>query len=605
MKHTDTLLEDSMRILARTYHKILKINLTTNEHLDIKTYEEEINLQKGYAPGIFEWMRGFADSGQVYPDDRDAYLRTTSPEYLKQHFRSSDDALDVTYRRWTKNEYRWVMMELIKASDYTDDNQTVMLYIRDIHTSHMREAEAQRRLEQVAYMDSLTKLKNHLSFQNRCMECAEKDTEQKIGVLFADLNGLKMINDQYGHEQGNQYILSFAQKLAEHFGDTYCYRISGDEFLVIITGMGKDHFYALAEAFDQSIKGTSVPIAALGWDWEVLSRIEPVMATAEHRMYADKERFHLAHPEYQRGAIEREYKDEMDFLIHTLTESYEVLLIADLTRNYYRILRHDPTSVRIGEADEGVYTIRNDNFCNDYVSEEYQELRRDMGSIENLRRTLKHNKPIICDYRLKNGQWRESAFWLMTEDEDGLPAKLMYYSQNIDPLMTNAIVSANSVNRELNFLAGLRETYSSICIIDTLRDEITLHENITLPEHVCDFMNHTPYDEAQEFFARCYVAEDQIEEFKAETNLLNLRKQLQTKKLSAIFTASGRSFAKGRLTAMENSASVFPRRTTRPLSSRPKTLRISSAGLKTDFITGKIRLPGTNNPAYMPPCQDL
>ncbi|MCC8065552.1 MAG: hypothetical protein LIO94_00385 [Clostridiales bacterium] len=50
MKHTGTLLEDSMRILARTYHKILKINLTTNEHLDIKTYEEEVNLQKGYAP---------------------------------------------------------------------------------------------------------------------------------------------------------------------------------------------------------------------------------------------------------------------------------------------------------------------------------------------------------------------------------------------------------------------------------------------------------------------------------------------------------------------------------------------------------------------------
>ncbi|MCD7956464.1 MAG: GGDEF domain-containing protein [Lachnospiraceae bacterium] len=262
MKHTDTLLEDSMRILARTYHKILKINLTTNEHLDIKTYEEEVDLQKGYAPGIFEWMRGFAESGQVYPDDQDAYLRTTSPKYLKQHFRVSDDPVDVTYRRRTKNEFRWVMMELIKASDYTDDSQTVMLYIRDIHTSHVREMEAQKRLEQVAYQDSLTKLKNHLSFQEQCRECAENNIEQEIGVLFADLNGLKMINDLYGHERGNQYILSFAQKLREHFGDANCYRISGDEFLVIIIGICKDQFCASAEAFDQSIKGTSVPIAA-------------------------------------------------------------------------------------------------------------------------------------------------------------------------------------------------------------------------------------------------------------------------------------------------------------------------------------------------------
>ncbi|MCC8045342.1 MAG: GGDEF domain-containing protein [Clostridiales bacterium] len=454
---------------------------------------------------------------------------------MKQHFRTSDEALDVTYRRKTKNEFRWVTMELIKASDYTDDSQTVMLYIRDIHNSHVREIETQKRLEQVAYQDAMTKLKNHLSFQNRCRECAEENREQKIGVLFADLNGLKIINDLYGHERGNEYILSFARTLTGHFGDADCYRISGDEFLVIIIGMEKEQFCASAEAFDQSIKGTSVPIAALGWDWEILSRIEPVMTTAEHRMYADKERFHLSHPEFQRDTIEREFKDEMNFLIHTLTESYEVLLIADLTRNSYRILRHDPTSVRIGEANEGIYAIRNDNFCNDFVSEEYRELRREMGSIENLRHTLKPNRPVICDYRLKDGQWRESAFWLMTADEDGLPVKVMYYSQNIDPLMTNAIVSANSVNRELNFLAGLRETYSAICIIDTLRDEITLHENITLPDHVCDFMNHTPYDEAQDFFARYYVAEDQIEEFIAETNLLNLRKQLQTKKAVSYF----------------------------------------------------------------------
>ncbi|MCC8065553.1 MAG: hypothetical protein LIO94_00390 [Clostridiales bacterium] len=79
------------------------------------------------------------------------------------------------------------MMELIKASDYTDANQTVMLYIRDIHNSRVRELEAQKQLELVAYLDSMTGLKNQLSFQNLCRECADRNAEQMIGVLFADL----------------------------------------------------------------------------------------------------------------------------------------------------------------------------------------------------------------------------------------------------------------------------------------------------------------------------------------------------------------------------------------------------------------------------------
>ncbi|MCC8065554.1 MAG: diguanylate cyclase [Clostridiales bacterium] len=348
--------------------------------------------------------------------------------------------------------------------------------------------------------------------------------------------GLKIIKDIHGHEKGNQYIISFARMLAEHFPDSDCYRISGDEFLVVSVGKEKDVFTASAESFDQLIKSETMPIAALGWDWEYISKIDPVMATAERRMYADKERFHIAHPEFQRDTIEREFKEEMTFLLHTLTDSYEVLLIADLTNDTYRILRHDPSSVKIGEPDEGIYTRRNNTFCNEFVSEEYRELRREMGSISSLRHTLKHNKPVICDNRLKNGQWRESAFWLMSEDKNGQPAKVMYYSQNIDPLMINAIVSANSVDRELNFLAGLRETYSAICIIDTQLDEISLHENLTLSDHVCNFMNHTPYYEAQEFFAQHYVVEDQIDEFKKETDLLNLRKQLQTKKAVSYFT---------------------------------------------------------------------
>lgn len=45
-------LEDAMRILAETYHKILKINLSTDTHIDIKVYQSEQNENHGYAQKI-------------------------------------------------------------------------------------------------------------------------------------------------------------------------------------------------------------------------------------------------------------------------------------------------------------------------------------------------------------------------------------------------------------------------------------------------------------------------------------------------------------------------------------------------------------------------
>lgn len=530
MKDNNMLLEDSMRILARTYHKILKVNLTTNEHIDIKTYDSEITVDKGYAAGIFEWMRDFAESGQVHPDDKKQYLMTTSPNNLREHFLHSEEPVRVRYRRLTDGSFRWVMMELIKASDYTDDNQTAMLYIRDIHDSYIQEQEERRLLETYCYQDSLTGLMNQMSYQEECKKCSEREDIQKIGVLYADLNCLKLVNDMQGHEKGNQYIIDFSNRLKEHFKEMLCYRLSGDEFLVVGLGFEREYFNSVASSFDDIIKSEPSPVAALGWCYEYSSKIEPVVLKAEHKMYIDKEKFHISHPELKRDVVERQYKSEMNFLIHTLTESYEVLLIADLINDTYRVLRHDPTSVRIDEPDEGTYSVRNDNFCNDYVASDYQEMRRSIGSISNLRAVLRNNKPLMCDYRLRNGQWRESTFWRMEAQDDGTPTKVMYYSQDVDPWMIHNQPGASGRDEEFRMTAGLLETYSSICLIDLKNERINLLENITLPDQVGDFMDNSPYDEAQKYFASHYLAEDQLDTFMKETNLLEIRKQLQDKK---------------------------------------------------------------------------
>ncbi|MCD8129719.1 MAG: hypothetical protein LUE16_00315 [Lachnospiraceae bacterium] len=191
LKENEPHMEASMRLLAQTYLKILMVNLTEDSHIDIKLQDFERTADTGYRTRISEWLREFALTGQVYYADVDQYLRATDLQVLREHFRHSAESVRVRYRRASGGEFRWVQMDLIKAEDYTDENQIVMLYIQDIHDSYIRELEERRELEYYCNTDELTGLGNMYAYHSVCGMIADSMRIHDIGVLFADINGLK------------------------------------------------------------------------------------------------------------------------------------------------------------------------------------------------------------------------------------------------------------------------------------------------------------------------------------------------------------------------------------------------------------------------------
>jgi len=103
----------------------------------------------------------------------------------------------------------------------------------------VREREqAQERLNELAYSDSLTHLPNRTLFQDRLHQAMEyaKRHERLIALLFIDLDDFKRVNDSLGHAAGDRLL----QEIARRFGrvlretDTLA-RLGGDEFTVILT----------------------------------------------------------------------------------------------------------------------------------------------------------------------------------------------------------------------------------------------------------------------------------------------------------------------------------------------------------------------------------
>lgn len=124
--------QEAYTALCALYTKILKINLTEDSFQILRMDEAEQTKEKGYDDKISGWLYGFGVSGQVHPDDLQEYLALTKLENMRTYFEKSKTALTVFYRRKYGDTYKRVMMELIPAGDYTDENQSLFLYVKDI-----------------------------------------------------------------------------------------------------------------------------------------------------------------------------------------------------------------------------------------------------------------------------------------------------------------------------------------------------------------------------------------------------------------------------------------------------------------------------------------
>lgn len=109
----------------------------------------------------------------------------------------------------------------------------------------MKEVEqrhkAEKKLERIAYYDSLTKLPNRRLLYDRLsqdMAHVNRRHGQMLGVAYLDMDGFKEINDNYGHAIGDRFLIALSGALREALrdGDTFA-RLGGDEFIAILTDL--------------------------------------------------------------------------------------------------------------------------------------------------------------------------------------------------------------------------------------------------------------------------------------------------------------------------------------------------------------------------------
>lgn len=109
----------------------------------------------------------------------------------------------------------------------------------------------------LAYIEPMTKLGNSLAYKKK-LEALSADTANgnaDFTIFVMDLNGLKRVNDNYGHEKGDAYIKNAADIIRSVFGEKNSFRIGGDEFAAVLDGMSEDDISALTERLNSAMDG--------------------------------------------------------------------------------------------------------------------------------------------------------------------------------------------------------------------------------------------------------------------------------------------------------------------------------------------------------------
>jgi len=116
------------------------------------------------------------------------------------------------------------------------DIESVLMLSQDITEKKI----AEQKLEKMAYLDSLTGLPNRFLYRDRLELAMEQSRHQgnHVGLMFIDLNRFKEVNDNFGHEVGDELLVVVAKRLqtAINKGDTLS-RLGGDEFTVILPNL--------------------------------------------------------------------------------------------------------------------------------------------------------------------------------------------------------------------------------------------------------------------------------------------------------------------------------------------------------------------------------
>lgn len=245
-----------------------------------KTWTELTLYTKADIPTIYKWTEKAYGKGK---EEVREFIRNLYSIKNTQ----SDGEFEVTTKDGRKLKWDFYSMYI---GDLPDGRAVAMSAATDVTNRKKREDE----IQYLSYHDSLTNLENRRSFDMRLKEL-DTDENYPLTLVMGDINGLKLVNDAFGHKEGDSLLVSAADIISSLCKDSdVVARMGGDEFIMALPNTTSNEAEILVNKIREKarkVKVNSIELSiSFGFSTKhsIKQNLQEIRISAEDKMYREK-----------------------------------------------------------------------------------------------------------------------------------------------------------------------------------------------------------------------------------------------------------------------------------------------------------------------------
>jgi diguanylate cyclase (GGDEF)-like protein len=230
-----------------------------------------------------------------HPDDVNRFLSAFTRENIMTEIERRG-IFTLSYRIVSEGSPLYVQLKAAMVEE--KEGLRLIVGINDIDAQVRQEEAYVQSLAQAhmeAHIDPLTGVKNrhaYLQAEERLNSLLAEGRVQEFAIVTLDVNDLKKVNDNEGHQAGDQFLRDACKIICDTFDHSPVFRVGGDEFTVIAQGGDYARIDALIREMDehnaQAMKSGGIVIACGMAKRGGEGSVAPVFVRADRRMYENK-----------------------------------------------------------------------------------------------------------------------------------------------------------------------------------------------------------------------------------------------------------------------------------------------------------------------------